>query len=309
MSNGGTIPSNGRELIRNLQKRLSMVERGMSTKANAEKVEVLDKYVDQGLANFEAINTDIASIQATLNAATPLPTSSTLMLRDGAGRAQVADPSVDADIATKGYTDGAVDAIVRIPTGGSPLASTPPGDYADGFTLDSTGTGTTDGWPNTYGTIVTQRIAGHRIAQTFYVNGGGSDGQEFHVRTGVDDATWGAWQAFGGDTGWLDINWDSGYEQFSTSFKTQARLKGGIVYMRGIVRPSSGTFAADARLTIGQLPAAIPPPSQTGWQAGMVTNGDGGASPVISTTGSIAVRIGTTATPYVGLGSVVYPIG
>lgn len=50
MSDGGNIPSTGRELIRNLQKRISMAERSLSTKANAEKVETLDKYVDQILA-------------------------------------------------------------------------------------------------------------------------------------------------------------------------------------------------------------------------------------------------------------------
>lgn len=43
--------------------------------------------------------------KAALGNATALPTPSTLMLRDGAGRAQVATPSASQDVATKGYVD------------------------------------------------------------------------------------------------------------------------------------------------------------------------------------------------------------
>jgi hypothetical protein len=44
---------------------------------------------------------DLTNPHSATDAATP----SRLMLRDGSGRAKVADPSVDADIATKGYVD------------------------------------------------------------------------------------------------------------------------------------------------------------------------------------------------------------
>ena len=40
------------------------------------------------------------------HSATALATASRIVLRDAAGRAQVADPSAAADIATKGYVDG-----------------------------------------------------------------------------------------------------------------------------------------------------------------------------------------------------------
>ena len=49
-----------------------------------------------------------AADKAKLNAATACATASTLVARDAAGRAQVADPSAGADIATKSYVDAAV---------------------------------------------------------------------------------------------------------------------------------------------------------------------------------------------------------
>ena len=48
-----------------------------------------------------------AADKAKLNAATASPTASTLIVRDANGRAQVANPSAGADIATKSYVDAA----------------------------------------------------------------------------------------------------------------------------------------------------------------------------------------------------------
>lgn len=60
-----------------------------------------------------AVNTHAALTAP--HSATSAATASRLMLRDGAGRAQVVDPSAAADIATKSYVDTAVAAVV--PTG------------------------------------------------------------------------------------------------------------------------------------------------------------------------------------------------
>lgn len=53
----------------------------------------------------------IRNFNLDLSAATPNPTASTLMKRDSAGRAQVAAPSVAADIANKGYVDTGLTAV------------------------------------------------------------------------------------------------------------------------------------------------------------------------------------------------------
>ena len=62
-----------------------------------------------------ATGTDPGSMSAAhftlVNGATASPTASTLIVRDGAGRAQVADPSASADIDTLGARDTAVGAV------------------------------------------------------------------------------------------------------------------------------------------------------------------------------------------------------
>lgn len=46
MAMGGDFPSNFRELLKQIQRRLSLLERAMDTKARQGQVDVLDKYVD-----------------------------------------------------------------------------------------------------------------------------------------------------------------------------------------------------------------------------------------------------------------------
>lgn len=58
-------------------------------------------------------NADAAHAALTApHSATSAATANRLMLRDAAGRAKVADPSVAADIATKGYADSAVSSLI-----------------------------------------------------------------------------------------------------------------------------------------------------------------------------------------------------
>ncbi|CAB4192628.1 hypothetical protein UFOVP1244_49 [uncultured Caudovirales phage] len=63
--------------------------------------------------------------QTKLGAAASAATPTTLVIRDGAGRAQVADPSVDADIATKGWVTGLVPggSLMSVSDEGVPLTA------------------------------------------------------------------------------------------------------------------------------------------------------------------------------------------
>jgi hypothetical protein len=57
-------------------------------------------------------------VAANVHSATSLATAARLIIRDANGRAQVAAPSADADIATKGY----VDSVANTSSGGSSSA-------------------------------------------------------------------------------------------------------------------------------------------------------------------------------------------
>lgn len=61
------------------------------------------------------------------------------------------------------------------------------------------------------------------------------------------------------DTGWLDCTYASGYTTSSNAGwkKLQARVVAGILYMRGGVSKSSGTFANMTEVQVGTLPSTI----------------------------------------------------
>lgn len=69
--------------------------------------------VDWGPGTKDVIIAPSAQILQKLYAAGASATAGTLVERDGAGRARVADPDDDADIATKGYVDGVGDAVTE----------------------------------------------------------------------------------------------------------------------------------------------------------------------------------------------------
>lgn len=57
------------------------------------------------LSNVGTARTNLGLTSAATTAAATAATANTLILRDGSGRAQVAEPSANADIATKQYVD------------------------------------------------------------------------------------------------------------------------------------------------------------------------------------------------------------
>jgi hypothetical protein len=71
------------------------------------------KYVDDAIAGISGADVTKEYVDSHINAAnahsaTSLATAGRLIIRDANGRARIAAPSVDADIATKGYVDSAV---------------------------------------------------------------------------------------------------------------------------------------------------------------------------------------------------------
>lgn len=119
---------------------------------------------------------------------------------------------------------------------------------------------------------------------------------------------WGAWQTLGGgDVGWNSIALESGYERYGTTYTCMAAKFGAMVTLRGLVKPTSGVFDASTTHRIGYLPAGWAYPDHGVYAAGMTTSGDGGAAIVVSSSGYVDIRIGTTAAPYVGLSGVTYP--
>lgn len=71
--------------------------------------------------------------------------------------------------------------------------------------------------------------------------------------------TWSELAPSSGDTGWLDCTYKSGYTVSSNGRwkKLQARVINGVLYFRGGVSPSSGTFALNTEYTVATLPASI----------------------------------------------------
>ena len=110
----------------------------------------------------------------------------------------------------------------------------------------------------------------------------------------------------GGDTGWVDINFRSGYEAFSELMPCQVRKLNGVVYLTGLLKPSSGSFAASTSVYVADLPTWAHPGGYLFMALGTTT----GLSPsncVIPPGGLIEVRMGPDSSPYVGLGGLSWP--
>lgn len=73
------------------------------------------------------------------------------------------------------------------------------------------------------------------------------------------DGTWQTVSSGGSDTGWLDCTYKTGYQTSSNTgwLKLQARVINGILYMRGGVSPSSGTFTINSEYNVATLPSTI----------------------------------------------------
>lgn len=88
--------------------------------------------------------------------------------------------------------------------------------------------------------------------------GGTSANTELWLRTSNTASGWSSWETIGGDTGWINITYASGYNATGIA-QLQYRVKGGVVYFRG---GANGTFTSATFMTIasaGAVPAAYCP--------------------------------------------------
>lgn len=87
---------------------------------------------------------------------------------------------------------------------------------------------------------------------TIELNGDGSGG--------VGPYRWTNAGGYADDTGWVPITIASGFKQSTTTaYVPAARLKGGVVRLRGQISPNSGGFTVSSSINIGTVPAGLRP--------------------------------------------------
>jgi len=108
-------------------------------------------------------------------------------------------------------------------------------------------------------------------------------------------------QISAGDTGWLDVTFESGYSSLGDSWPVQSRKKNGVVYLQGLVKRDAGNFAADtAYTTMFTLLTSCRPASNQYLAAGTTTSTTG-AMVVVSSAGPVSVRNHTVALSWLAL--------
>lgn len=133
----------------------------------------------------------------------------------------------------------------------------------------------------------------------------------------IDDPTLGllrwsgsVWQTFGlGDTGWINIGLASGYTA-SGGWTPQYRAMNGVVYFRGFVQPSSGTFAQGTVTISTALPSNRRP--ATGYVIRTAATDSGviqGRLFMPASGGILEVGFNASGANYVDLSALSYPLG
>jgi hypothetical protein len=170
------------------------------------------------------------------------------------------------------------------------------------------------GWPiTTYCQVVTERTqdpAGFATSQ--WCMSDTNSTLLVYYRSGNQNG-WTAWVLVGQDTGWKTLPLASGYKASSANVTPVYRIKNGIVYYRGQVAPTSGSFAAAAVIIVSALPAEAQPDftvcnyvmcdvatSSNSYSARAYIYG--------SNPTNIYIGIGTAGAVYVDLSSLSYPV-
>lgn len=114
----------------------------------------------------------------------------------------------------------------------------------------------------------------------------------------------------GGDTGWVNVPLASGYTT-SGGLTPQYRVKNGIVYFRGQVQPSSGTFSTSTVAISSPLPSAYWPGGSGYAMATAVTSSSAIQARlyVPASSGILTVGFSATGASYVDLSALSYPLG
>lgn len=258
-------------------------------------------------------------------------TVSAIMQRDSAGRAQVVDPSVAADIATKNYADTQDAATRRIVAQdkGTNYTFTTADEGALirnnvssslTFTVPTNATAAlpvgawidVSNWNNGFTTTI-QAATGVNLAPAGQWLPGGSiaiSGRFQTVRLlQVSANTWAVWNLNTTDTGWVNMTINTGFAaQTPSSADAQAgvRIKNGIAYLRGGVL-NTGLAATATQYAVAQLPAGFYPPENILTYAGSSNVANGGEV-VIGTSGSVAVRTGAAIGNYYKFAGICWPM-
>jgi len=125
---------------------------------------------------------------------------------------------------------------------------------------------------------------------------------------------WSAWISVAADTGWKTLPIASGFIAYGSGPAPQYRVKDGMVYYRGQVAPSSGTWNTGTFAFVTALPAeAQPTLSTNGYVMCMCATGSNAVSHRLyisaATPATITDGVGTAGAAYVDLTGLTYPLG
>ena len=197
------------------------------------------------------------------------------------------------------------------------LASDPSPTYPAGLS-QWTQTNTqayTNGWPcgSNYCQIFTSRAAdgGNGAAQWCLST---TNGVTFAYYRSGNQFGWGPWLSLS-DGGWTTLPLASGFKANSTGSTPAYRVLNGVVYYRGQVTTTGGSFAASSTSNIvTALPAEAQPNLPSGMYAMAMVAGSGSglfgrAYIAAGNPAQVSVNVGSTAaTAYVDLGGFFYPL-
>ena len=126
------------------------------------------------------------------------------------------------------------------------------------------------------------------------------------------DSDWrkvaGAW--VNQDTGWVGINFRSGYEEYGpqAEYTCQMRRINGVVYTRGLMKASSGGIPANSSIVVADMPTGY------GFNPGSNVYGASGsdlgvypATVLYNKSGSIKIAASGESLPYLGFGGYSWP--
>ena len=109
-----------------------------------------------------------------------------------------------------------------------------------------------------------------------------------------------------GDTGWVGMTFPYAYESYPGS-PGEVRKLNGVIFVRGLIRPTAGSFAASSSALIAVLPTWARPPITLFLAFGTNTGASAVTGSFIAGSGNVQVRMGPDASPFVGVAGHSWP--
>lgn len=82
------------------------------------------------------------------------------------------------------------------------------------------------------------------------------------IMTRRDGTTFNVGNVFPPDTGWLNFNFNAGFQSYDeVGYKVKYRKEGNRVSMKGLVKKTDGTNLGTGNVTIGTMPVGFRPPT------------------------------------------------